>query len=72
VVHLIYRRKPYESHHKDYEFSRVSMCEHWNAGNADVVQTLAHPEWKGRSAPRSGIHVFDLTRGVASRDRAAA
>ena len=72
VVHLIYRRKPYESHHKDYEFSRVSMREHWSAGYADVVHTLGHPDWKGRSAPRSGIHVFDLTRSAAARGRAAA
>lgn len=72
VVHLIYRRKAYESHHKDYDFSRLSMCEHWSAGYADVVQTLDHPDWKGRSTPRSGIHVFDLTRGSVAPKRAAA
>ena len=29
IVHLIYRRKNYEYHSKDWEFSRASMREHW-------------------------------------------
>ena len=32
IVHLIYRAKNYEGHSKDYEFSRLSMEEHWRAG----------------------------------------
>ncbi len=65
VVHLIYRRKPYESHSKDYEFSRTSMHEHWSAGRADVQHTLAHPQYSA-AMPRDGsVHVFDC----ATRDR---
>ena len=29
---------------KDYEFSRLSMGEHWRAGHTDAVQTLRHKE----------------------------
>jgi NTE family protein len=29
IVHLIYRSKHYEGHSKDYEFSRLTMEEHW-------------------------------------------
>lgn len=41
LVHVIHRRKPYESQNKDYEFSRLSMTEHWGAGLADMGASLA-------------------------------
>jgi NTE family protein len=61
VVHLIYRRKSYEAQSRDFEFSRVSMREHWEAGKADMTHTLEHPAWLKRRKPREGVHVFDLT-----------
>ena len=44
IIHLIYRAKNYEGHSKDYEFSRLSMEEHWRAGYHDARRTLRHPE----------------------------
>src|SRR5215470_14120516 len=44
IVHLIYRPKGYEGDSKDYEFSRRSMEEHWQAGYYDAVRALRHPE----------------------------
>ena len=41
VVHLIYRRVSHETHSKDYEFSRLSMLDHWQSGIDDVQDTLA-------------------------------
>ena len=41
VVHVAYRRKHYESQSKDYEFSRLSMREHWRAGREDMAAALA-------------------------------
>ena len=61
VVHLIYRSKHYESHSKDYEFSRLSMNEHWDAGRADMAHTLHDPRWTGRARQATGVHVYDLT-----------
>ncbi|HWI12258.1 MAG TPA: patatin-like phospholipase family protein [Burkholderiaceae bacterium] len=61
VVHLIYRSKHYESQSKDYEFSRLSMQEHWDAGRADMAHTLHDPRWVHRERNASGVHVFDLT-----------
>jgi len=61
VVHLIYRSKHYETQSKDYEFSRLSMHEHWDAGRADMAHTLHDPRWTGRERNRTGVHVFDLT-----------
>jgi NTE family protein len=62
IVHLIYRRKPYESHAKDYEFSRSSMRDHWKAGFEDASVTLANPRWDDPAPDADGIRVFDLTR----------
>lgn len=61
VVHLIYRSKHYESQSKDYEFSRLSMTEHWGAGRADMAHTLHDPRWMRRERNATGVHVFDLT-----------
>ena len=64
VVHLIYRRVSHETHSKDYEFSRLSMLDHWRSGAADVMRTLTDSRWKSRPIPEDGVHVFDLTRPV--------
>ena len=66
VVHLIYRSKHYETQSKDYEFSRLSMQEHWDAGSADMAHTLLDPRWIHRPRNGSGVHVFDLTEGSPS------
>lgn len=61
VVHLIYRSKHYESQSKDYEFSRLSMLEHWATGRADTAYTLHDPRWLGREHSACGVHVYDLS-----------
>jgi NTE family protein len=60
VVHLIYRSKHYESQSKDYEFSRLSMQEHWDAGRADMAHTLHDSRWIKHERAATGVHVFDL------------
>ncbi|TNF18278.1 MAG: patatin-like phospholipase family protein [Rhodobacteraceae bacterium] len=60
LVHLIHRKEGFEGLSKDYEFSRLSMTEHWAAGRADVGRTLAHKRWKGRKIGKDGLQVFDL------------
>ena len=62
VVHLIYRSKHYESQSKDYEFSRLSMREHWANGRSDTELTLHDPRWTKRERTESGVRVFDLSR----------
>ncbi len=61
IVHLIYRSKHYETQSKDYEFSRVSMQEHWDSGGADTAHTLHDKRWIDRPRNTTGVHVFDLT-----------
>jgi NTE family protein len=62
IVQLIYRAKNYEGHSKDYEFSRVSMQDHWRAGYNDAARTLRHPEVLARPTNLDGVFTFDLAR----------
>src|SRR5262245_52083746 len=66
IVHLIYRAKHYEGHSKDYEFSRLTMEEHWRAGYHDAVRTLRHQEVLERPSHLGGVFTFDLAQ--ASRE----
>ena len=61
IVHLIYRSKNYEGDGKDYEFSRLSMQEHWQAGYVDMTRALQDPQWVARKRGAHGVRVFDLT-----------
>ena len=61
-MHLIYRQKPYELESKDYEFSRASVAEHWEAGLRDMRDTLCHPEWLKSTGLDDGVTQYDFTR----------
>ena len=63
IMHLIYRARAYESHARDYEFSRISVEEHWEQGRRDVLSSLGKNAWRNRGAYPHGIHTFDLTEG---------
>ena len=69
VVHLIYRSKHYESQSKDYEFSRLSVREHWAAGLADMTHTLQDPRWRNHRPGSAGVHVFDLNSDTPTSTR---
>jgi len=60
LVHLIYSSNAHEGHSKDYEFSRLSMEEHWRAGYHDAARTLRHPEVLQRPRNQEGLCTFDL------------
>ena len=60
IVQLIYRSRKYEGVAKDFEFSRRTMEEHWQAGYHDAVRTLRHPEVLQRPESLDGVFTFDL------------
>ena len=62
IIQLIYRSKEYEGDSKDYEFSRLSMEDHWRAGYQDTVRTLRHPEVLERPNNLAGVFTFDLAQ----------
>jgi NTE family protein len=45
VIHLIYQDKEWEGLSKDYEFSPLSMHDHWSSGLLDIQRTLDHEAW---------------------------
>ena len=62
LIQLIYRARNYEGNCKDYEFSRITMEEHWRSGYNDAVRTLRHPEVLQRPQQMDGVFTFDLAR----------
>ena len=62
IVHLIYRSKHYEGNSKDYEFSRLTMEEHWRAGYHDAARTLRHREVLERPNSLEGVSTFDVAQ----------
>jgi NTE family protein len=62
IVQLIYRAQNYEGPSKDYEFSRLSMQDHWRTGYHDALRTLRNPEVLTRPTSLDGVFTFDLER----------
>ena len=71
IVQLIYRARNHEGQSKDYEFSRLSMQEHWAAGRADMAHTLHDARWVHHERSKTGVHVFDLTSDSSTPPRKA-
>lgn len=67
IAHLIYRQTRHENQSKDYEFSRASVRDRWQAGMEDVTTTLNHPEWQARHEGTAHVRVFDLTKSLANQ-----
>jgi NTE family protein len=63
IIHLIYRRKNYEGDSKDYEFSELTMRDHWESGREDTLATLAHRDWLKLPDHKHGVVTHDLWRG---------
>lgn len=77
LVHLIHRHKSSENQTKDFEFSRMSMLDHWSAGRADMeasLQLLAKQKPLGRGEFRVLDHAPDAhaARVLSPRTRPSA
>jgi NTE family protein len=62
IMQLIYKQKAYEGDAKDYEFSRLSMRDHWRSGYYDTRNTLHHKDWLNMAGPSDGIQTHDIHR----------
>lgn len=67
IVQLVYRSPSYEGQCKDYEFSRRTMEEHWDAGRRDAELTLSHPEVLTPPAGPNAVHVYDFLTPTARK-----
>ncbi|PZF78947.1 patatin-like phospholipase family protein [Aestuariivirga litoralis] len=61
IVQLIYHTRSYEGISKDFEFSRRTMEEHWEAGYRDALRAMQHPEVLKRPTREEGVQVFDFS-----------
>ena len=62
IAHLINRRYSHSTNSKDYEFSRTTVRQLWEAGLEDVRRTCAHRDWLKVQELSDGVQVFDLSR----------
>jgi len=62
IAHLINRRFTHSANSKDYEFSRATVGELWQAGLDDMRRTCAHRDWLNATEVESGVRVVDLSR----------
>lgn len=69
IVHLIYRPQRYEGLSADYEFSRATMEQHWQAGIENVKRTLRHQEWNEPPSAVDGLKVFDIAEAEMDQMR---
>lgn len=62
IVHLIYRPEDYEGYCKDFDFSRLTMEQHWKAGYYDTVRTLRHREIFKLPNNSTAVSTFDFLK----------
>jgi NTE family protein len=60
IAHLINRRLASSANSKDYEFSRTTVRELWQAGLDDVRRAVSHRAWLEAQELVDGVRVFDL------------
>ena len=60
IIQLLYRARSYEGISKDYEFSRLTMQEHWASGLSDARRTLRYKKILEKPEGLDGVFTFDL------------
>jgi NTE family protein len=62
VIHLVYRDKEWDGLSKDYEFSFLTMRDHWATGLDDIRETLKHKNWLDKPGRDNAFVTHDLYR----------
>lgn len=60
LVHLINSGAGEHGQSKDYEFSRMTMNEHWASGQVDARRAMTRRSWRKPPPERDGIRVYDF------------
>ena len=60
IIHMIYRGTDAESAAEDYEFSRASIRDHWDAGRRDAEQALAKQQWLIAPKPEQAVVLEEI------------
>jgi NTE family protein len=62
LLTLIYQQATYEGQSKDYDFSPMSMREHWESGHRDTKRTINRRDWLKLPDDGDGIVLHDIHR----------
>lgn len=62
LVHIINRANRSEIQSKDYEFSRLTIAEHWQGGMEDARTVMMEASWRDLPDPDKGLAVYDYNR----------
>lgn len=62
LVHIINRANRSEIQSKDYEFSRLTIAEHWQGGMDDADKMMKQEAWRHLPDAEMGLAVYDYTR----------
>jgi len=60
LIHLVNRHDTKSSDFKDYEFSRATVDELWQAGRGDVQRVLTQPDSCRVTDLGNGVRIFDI------------
>lgn len=69
ILHLVHEGNADGLAEKMRDFSSQSVLRRWQAGENDVVTSLAHPLWLAPPPRRLGVVVHELRGGVAAPPR---
>jgi NTE family protein len=61
LVRLVNRHNTHSSDFKDFEFSRATIVDLWNAGHDDACRMIASPDARTVTEIGNGFNVYDLT-----------
>lgn len=62
ILNLIYQKTKYESMANDFEFSALSMKDHWRSGYRDTALTIKRKDWLRMDRPAAGVVTHDIHR----------
>jgi NTE family protein len=69
ILHLVHDGNAADLAAKTADFSAAALMRRWQAGETDVVASLAHPRWLAPPPRRLGVVVHELRGGIAAPPR---
>jgi NTE family protein len=69
ILHLVHDGNAADLGAKMVDLSAAAVMRRWQAGETDVVTSLAHPRWLAPPPRRLGVVVHELRGGVAAPPR---
>ncbi len=69
ILHLVHEGSTVDLAAKMADFSPGVLTSRWNAGESDVIASLAHPTWLAPPSRLAGVVVHEMRGGVVAPQR---